>query len=216
MVDEGEIKFSAEHKNQRLRISEVGDRFPILCAWRELLRRTEMVGRCKERYGGAGFGNLSMRLNPPSSGMGRRRFLITGTQTGGVEELGLEHFCVVTQYDLASNRVHSVGQSLPSSESLTHGAIYDLTPQIRFVFHGHSPLIWNAARKRRLPTTDARVAYGTQEMAWEVQRLYRSSHLPERRVLAMAGHEDGIVAFGHTAEETGAALLAEWTRAYSF
>jgi hypothetical protein len=51
-------------------------------------------------------------------------------------------------------------------------------------------------------------------MAEEVQRLYRTSALADRRVFAMGGHEDGIVAFGHTLHETGQALLTELASAY--
>lgn len=214
MVDEGVIKFTADHDKGGLRASEMGPQLGHLRGWRALMRRTEMVGQVQERYGGAGFGNLSARLPPTSSGKGRRRFLITGTQTGGKDAMDTADFCVVREYDLAKNRVQSYGPVLPSSESLTHGAIYDLTPHIRYVFHGHSPLIWKAAAKLRLPSTAEGVGYGTQEMAREVQRLYRSGALPERRVLAMAGHEDGIIAFGHSAEEAGNALLREWIRAF--
>ena len=42
-------------------------------------------------------------------------------------------------------------------------------------------------------------------MAQEMARLYRETTLESVRVLAMAGHEDGIITFGHTAEEAGAA-----------
>ena len=47
-----------------------------------------------------------------------------------------------------------------------------------------------------VPTTGAEVAYGTPEMAMEVRRLYQEGELPRRRLMAMAGHEEGLVAFG--------------------
>jgi ribulose-5-phosphate 4-epimerase/fuculose-1-phosphate aldolase len=123
--------------------------------------------------------------------------------------------CAVEEYDLRENRVRSAGSVLPSSESLTHGAIYDLSTAIRFVFHVHSPAIWTRARELRLPQTSADIAYGTQAMAVEVQDLYRSTNLAERRVLSMRGHEDGVVAFGHTAREAGLAIMAELAAAYA-
>jgi len=103
---------------------------------------------------------------------------------------------------------------LPSSESMTHGAVYDLGPHIRFVFHGHSPVLWRRAEALRLPVTGSRISYGTPEMAREVERLYRTSTLPELQILAMGGHEDGIVVFGRTAEEAGQVLLRHLARAY--
>lgn len=176
--------------------------------------RRSLSGQDPERYGGAGYGNVSGRVGAASTGRGRRGFLITGTQTGGLRDLALSAFCLVTRYDYRANTVISEGEILPSSESMTHGSIYDLTPQIRFVLHAHSPVIWRNAEMLRLPTTAPEVPYGTPAMADEVQRLYRSSALAERQVFAMGGHEDGIIAFGHSLRETGQALLAELANAY--
>ncbi len=184
-----------------------------LLAWRSILRELAVVGRRDDRYGGAGFGNLSARLNPPSSRRGHRRFLITGSQTGGVPNMTLEQFCVVESYDHLRNFVCSKGEVAPSSESLTHGAIYDMNPAIRFVFHGHSPEIWREAGRLRLPTTDASIPYGTSAMAHAVEQLYRTSSLAERGVLAMAGHEDGILSFGRSAQEAGLAMIRELAKA---
>jgi len=50
--------------------------------------------------------------------------------------------------------------------------------------------------------------------AREVERLYRSSPLAEIGILAMGGHEDGIVVFGRTAEEAGQVVLRYLARAY--
>ena len=86
-------------------------------------------------------------------GAGHRRRL-TGTQTSGKDCMSLADLCVVEGCDVERNRVASRGPVLPSSESLTHGAIYDLTPHIRVVLHAHSPVIWRRARELRLPTTD--------------------------------------------------------------
>ena len=90
---------------------------------------------------------------------------------------------------------------------MSHGALYDANAGIRFVFHGHIPVIWRNAQALGLPCTRPETAYGTVEMAREVASLYRSSTLHEKRVLAMLGHEDGIVSFGRTAEEAGQALV---------
>jgi ribulose-5-phosphate 4-epimerase/fuculose-1-phosphate aldolase len=146
--------------------------------------------------------------------MGARAMVITGTQTGGVANMCMDHFCLVERYDYRSNQVWSRGLIEPSSETMTHGAIYDLSPHIRFVLHVHSPVIWSRARALCIPTSDESVPYGTPEMAAEVHRLYRSSALAETRILAMGGHEDGVIAFGHSAAEAGNVLITYLARAY--
>jgi hypothetical protein len=89
-----------------------------------------------------------------------------------------------------------------------------LSPAIRFVFHAHTPAIWRRARALRIPTTDERVSYGTPEMAHEVLRLYSASALPTMRILAMGGHEDGIIVFGHSAEDAGDVMVRYLARAF--
>jgi hypothetical protein len=139
--------------------------------------------------------------------------LVSCTQTGGQAEVRLDDFCVVERYDIAANRVESRGLCQPSSEAMTHGAIYDLGPHIRAVLHGHAPPIWRRARDLRIPCTAPGVAYGTREMAREMARLYRSSALPEQQILAMTGHEDGVIAFGRSVDEAGQVLMTYLARA---
>ena len=107
----------------------------------------------------------------------------------------------------------------PSSESLTHAAFYDAAPTVRWVFHGHAPLLWRAALDGRLgdvPTTAASIGYGTAEMAEAVHQLWRTSRLSATRLLVMAGHEDGVITFGRTPNEAAEALLEPLARAECF
>lgn len=212
--DEGVIKFTAVHERQPLSPERHGALSCELVAWREIMMKTQLVGRDPRLYGGAGYGNVSGRIGPPGSAMGARAMLITGTQTGGMPQVSLADFCVVERYDYRRNMVWSRGLIEPSSETMTHGAIYDLSPHIRFVFHGHGAVIWRQAQALRVPTSDESVPYGTREMAAEVQRLYRTTSLPETRIMAMGGHEDGIIVFGHTAAEAGRVLITYLARAY--
>jgi ribulose-5-phosphate 4-epimerase/fuculose-1-phosphate aldolase len=213
-AQEGVIKFRAEHARRALSARRVGETACRLIAWREIMALTGLVGRDAARYEGAAYGNVSARLGAPASALGRRSFLITGTQTSDQRCLGLDDFAVVERYDFGANAVRSHGVAEPSSESMTHGAIYDLGPHIRCVLHAHSPVLWRRAHALRIPTTAAHVLYGTPEMAYEVQRLYRETVLPERPILAMGGHEDGIVVFGRSTEEAGQVLLRWLSRAY--
>ena len=211
---EGVTKFSADHLARSLDVQRFGERGAALIAWREILVRLGLVGQDEARYDGAGFGNVSARIGPFPGRRGRRAFVITGTQTGGRRCMNLDAFCVVSAYDIDRNHVDSYGPVRPSSESMTHGAIYDLGPHIRFVLHAHCPVIWRQARALKLPTTANDVPYGTSEMAREVERLNRESRLSDTRILAMGGHEDGIVVFGRSVEEAGEVLLRALGRAY--
>jgi ribulose-5-phosphate 4-epimerase/fuculose-1-phosphate aldolase len=212
--EEGVIKFRAEHREQALDARTYGELATTLNGWRRALSLLHVVGRDPARYGGAGYGNLSARVGPPSNGKGHRAMLITGSQTGHIEKLTLQHYTVVTRYDLKTGVVESHGLVLPSSETMTHGAIYDLSPHIRFVFHAHAPAVWQRRKELRIPTTEPDVGYGTPEMAYSVQSLYRSTGLAESRLLAMGGHEDGVIAFGKTADEAGQILVTALAAAF--
>lgn len=214
MSHEGVIQFKAEHERRDLESRRYGEIACELIAWREIMALTGLVGQQPGRYDGAGYGNVSARLGPRSAALGRRSFLITGSQTSGKRCIDLADFAVVDGYDYGANRVHSHGRVLPSSESMTHAAAYDASPLVQCVLHAHSPVLWQRRRSLGLPETDPSIPYGTPGMAAEVDRLYRQSVLPERRILAMGGHEDGILVFGRSPEDAGGVLLRWLARAY--
>ncbi|MBI5611801.1 MAG: class II aldolase/adducin family protein [Gammaproteobacteria bacterium] len=173
-----------------------------LNAWRTLLHRLGLIGRDPARYGGVGFGNVSQRL-PGTPG----DFAISGTQTGDLAVLGAEHYALIEKCDIVRNSVEARGPIAPSSESLTHAMLYRLNADIHYVFHGHSPQIWRHARALGIPVTSPDVAYGTPAMAAEIERLYRAGILFAQGIVAMGGHDDGVVAFGARAEDAGLALV---------
>ena len=214
MRQEGVIKFELEHERRSLDSDALGDAVCQLVAWREVMALTGLVGQDPRRYEGAGYGNASIRVGRRSAGLGRRSFLITGTQTSGRRSIGLADFALVERYETGRNWLKSHGRIPPSSESLTHAAAYDLGPHIRCVLHAHSPVLWRAAEQLRLPTSDPAVPYGTPEMAAEVGRLHREGLFAERRILAMGGHEDGILVFGRSPEDAGQVLITWLARAY--
>jgi L-ribulose-5-phosphate 4-epimerase len=214
-AEEGVIKFVAEHRSQKLDLRRYGALADELAGWRQVMALCGLVGQDPARYCGAGFGNLSVRVGTPGSGLGRRAMLISGTQTGGHARVGLDDFCVVERYDVRDNHVTSHGMVRPSSESMTHGAIYDLGPHIRAVLHAHAPIIWRHAAALAIPTTRPEVPYGTQDMAREMARLNRETPLAERQILSMAGHEDGIIAFGRSLDEAGRVLMTCLARGHA-
>lgn len=204
---EGVIKFQVEHEHADLPWHEHAPVLAALAAWREVLRRLDILGQARHRYDGLGFGNLSARLPARTRASGQRRFVVTGTQSSGSSQLEPSELCIVERYDLKMQRAWSRGPCLPSSEALTHAALYEADAELGFVFHVHAPAIWHAAPALGLPETAAEVEYGTPAMAREVRRLYHRGAGRRKQVIVMRGHEDGVIAFGHTAEETGLALV---------
>jgi len=170
--------------------------------WRRLLFKLGLIGLDPSRYGGLGFGNVSLKLD-------HEEFLISGTQTGSLPRLNPMHYCVVKDCDLATNRVIAHGPLKPSSEALNHGAAYQASRSIRSVLHVHSPLLWENAELLGLPATDPTVAYGTPAMAEAVNRLLAGNPF---RVIAMAGHRDGIIATGESPESAALLLIRAWIR----
>jgi ribulose-5-phosphate 4-epimerase/fuculose-1-phosphate aldolase len=166
--------------------------------WRSRLLDLGLVGQDPARYDGYGFGNLSRRWPENTDS-----FLITASQTGHLPALAPEHYPLVTRYSVANNHIVATGCNPPSSESLTHAWIYRLRPDVRFVFHIHSPQLWAAAPALRLPVTDPAAPYGTPAMAEEVRNILRQNPQRTNGLLAMGGHQDGLIAYGATAEETG-------------
>jgi ribulose-5-phosphate 4-epimerase/fuculose-1-phosphate aldolase len=143
---------------------------------------------------GVGFGNLSIRDGPTTS------FYITSSATGGLPELAPTDYVRVVAYDFAKNWLCYEGAAIPSSESLTHAAIYESDPSTSAVIHCHDSVLW-ATLLDRVPTSSRSVAYGTPEMAYEIMRLFKETNVRTRKILVMAGHEGGIVAFGQNLEE---------------
>lgn len=191
---EGVVKYRAEFTP-----GPAPDWAPLaeLDAWRSWLFRLGLTGLDPARYDGLAYGNVSRRLDG-------RRFLISGTQTGGIERLGPAHYCEVVDFDTGRNLIVAAGPIRPSSEALTHAAAYQAADSIRCVLHGHSPDIWNRAESLGLPVTDPAIAYGTPEMAAAVADLLR---VPETHVIVMGGHRDGIIAVGGSVAEAGLPLV---------
>ncbi len=208
---EGVIKFQLHYEPAP---PPAGELLREIGAWRKLMVQTQLIGQDPARYGGFGFGNISMRLTPYYAPAERRRFVISGTQTGGLADLLPEHYATVLEFHPEKNLVVAEGPVRPSAESLTHGAVYAVDPELRWVLHAHSPHIWRHAAALDIPITDESVAYGTPQMAEEVARLFQETRVEARKLFSMGGHEDGIVAFGRTAEEAGHALLIALARAY--
>jgi len=170
-----------------------------LNAYRRKLLQLRLIG---VDANGIGFGNLSIRDGTTNN------FYITGSATGGLPELTLTDCARVVAYDFERNWVRYDGSAIASSESLTHAAVYESDTNAGSVIHCHDSKLW-AVLLNQAPTSSNAVEYGTPEMAYEVTRLFKVTVVRRRKILVMAGHEEGIVAFGRDLEEAFAVLMRE-------
>lgn len=196
---EGVIKYRLFHKDEAL---DTDYSISELNAWRKILHRLELINQQEGRYGGLGFGNISARIDT-------ERFIISGTQTGHLNNLALKHFTVIDHADPELNSLTSHGLTKPSSEALTHAILYQQDPTINAVIHVHSPEIWRNTAALNLPHTAADIAYGTVEMVSAVKDLFNNNQLNKLPVFTMLGHEDGVVAFGANIGQTAALLIRQ-------
>ena len=151
---------------------------------------------------GIAFGNLSVRDGAT------KNFYITGSATGGIHELTLANCAKVVAYDFERNQVRYEGSAMPSSESLTHAAIYESDATAGAIVHCHCSRLW-AAVLNELPTTSKAAEYGTPGMAHDIMQLFTRTNAQTRKIVVMAGHEGGILTFGKDLEDAFAVLIRE-------
>lgn len=200
-TSEGAIQF-------RYRLAEPGpadsvdaERFARMAAWRTILRRLDLIGRQSNRYDGYAYGNLSVRDSVQAD-----RFFVTASQTGGEVDFERARLVRIDRWDARRFDVDATGVAPPSSESITHGMLYAADPTMAWVMHVHSPSIWRAGARLRLPVTAETVPYGSPAMAIAVAALL-TLHPVRPLVFATLGHEDGVFACGESADDVGAALI---------
>jgi L-ribulose-5-phosphate 4-epimerase len=164
------------------------DGFADLNACRRKLLRLRLIGVDAT---GAGFGNVSIRLG--------RNFYITGAATAKIAEIRSHDCAKVVAYDFEKNRIQYEGSAIPSSESLTHAAVYESDPSALAVIHCHNFKLWRALLQEA-PATAPTAKYGTPEMAREVMHLLKRDDLKKQRIVVMSGHEGGLITFGKNLE----------------
>lgn len=196
---EGVIKFRFDHQNRPF---DQSISLSALNAWRSILFRIGLIGRDTKRYGGLGYGNISLKPNPDNDA-----FIISGTQTGHIEELSRAHYCEVWNADVERYFLQSKGLIKPSSEAITHACVYGQDASIRSVIHIHSPEIWQKTAELAFSNTPSDAVYGTPEMAHAVAELFQSGRLDDKKIFSMLGHQDGIVAFGDSIEHAAWLLI---------
>ncbi len=200
-MDEGVVKYRCDWTHtEPVAVENIAD----LIKWRDRLHAWGLIGVYEN---GIGFGNVSVRLGNDG------QFMISGTQTAHLPSLGPEFYCIVTEFNLEENSIACRGPVQASSESLTHAALYLHSKDIDGIIHIHNPQLWQELLFK-IPTTRKDVPYGTPEMALEMFRLFEEENLGDRKILAMAGHEDGIICFGGNLDEAGEVLSTVLNRNY--
>ena len=194
-MDEGYIKFNSNWIEKEPFPSQL---LHGINQWRSILYNLGYIGVYDN---GIGFGNISIRYHD-------RPFIISGTATGALKVLNENHYVLVNDYNLQLNSVTCTGPIKASSESLSHAAIYECSHETNAVIHIHNLDLWEKLI-HKVPTTREDIPYGTPEMANEIKWLFETTNVGTEKIIAMAGHQEGIIVFGKTLDEAGE-ILFKW------
>lgn len=165
--------------------------------WRAILFKMSLIGEYPREK--VGYGNLSTKIDQLTN-----QFIITGTQTGKYPHLNGSQYTKITKCDPKKMTIDAIGPIAPSSETITHYSIYENCPQVGVVFHVHNKELWNFMLKNDFDKTPEHIDYGTKEMAESVKACIAGKSCG---IFAMAGHNEGIISYGTSAEEAGKIIL---------
>ncbi|MFA9388394.1 MAG: class II aldolase/adducin family protein [Prolixibacteraceae bacterium] len=191
---EGYIKFVAHWEKKKFPFEAL--RIEQINSIRAELIQKDWVGILPN---GIGFGNISVRNKKGAA------FVITGSATGGLHPLTSKHFALVQTSNVQKNQLSCIGETIASSESLSHAVFYKQRKDIQAVIHIHSQQLWQK-QINKLPTSNIKASYGTPEMAFSISKLL-VQHESNSGVFVMGGHPDGLIAFGQNLEEIVQLLL---------
>ena len=198
-IDDGYIKYNQEH------ILGDAPAHLLLNSLDEMRTKLFDMGLIGIYDNGIGFGNLSIR-----SGIGNS-FIITGSATGGQRVLGSDGYVLVKEFNLKNNSVKSIGKIAASSESMTHGAIYETEKRCNAVIHIHSMALFNAMLHNNYPKTPKKVAYGTPNMAKSISKLVKNSK-SDSGIFVTEGHTEGVIAFAPSIEIAGELIISTYNQ----
>ena len=196
-MDEGYIKFNPQWTKTAPVSEEV---LRGLIEARQQLYQANLIGAYSS---GIGFGNISFRFPIPDN---PDAFYISGSATGNIAQLTVDHFSLVTKVDVGKNTLYCEGPSIASSESMSHAVIYMECPEVEAVVHVHDMEMWRALL-HKVPTTEAEATYGSPEMAWSIVDLLRHTDLKDGKLFVMEGHEEGVFTFGENLDEAVCLVL---------
>lgn len=191
---EGVVKYSLEFTQKKLFFDK---EYYVLEECRKRLYALGVIGAYDD---GLGYGNISVRINNSDE------FLITATQTGHLPNLSKDEYSLVKKIDFDTFKTTASGNSKPSSECITHGAIYGLSDKINTVIHIHNEKLWRYMLENDyLSTNDT--PYGTPEMVKDVVNIYKDIEALSNNIFVMKGHYEGVVSFGRNLAEAEAVIF---------
>jgi len=193
MTTEGYIKFRAHWTPSPPFSSDV---LAELNTWRQRCYEKGWIGALPD---GIGFGNISQREGEAGT------FFISGSATGNIPLTDAAHYALVERVHAQQNELWCRGPVIASSESMSHAAVYACRPAVQAVIHIHQRPMW-AFLLAQGHATDPQAAYGSPEMALAIADLLHTWPEGAPQLFAMAGHEEGIIAFGASLEEAFLAL----------
>ncbi len=194
MAQEGIIKFNYELTPAKL----IGSQFvKDINQCRSNLIKYGLIG---VNQAGESYGNISVRFN-------QNEFIITASQTGSYQTLESQQLVVIKKCIFEDNKVLAAGEFKPSSESLTHGAVYSSDRRIKAVIHVHSLFLWQHLLNNHFPSTPQSAQYGSLELANAIIELFKDSRVFSQKIFVMAGHREGVVSFVKNLTEAENSIL---------
>lgn len=186
--NDGYIKFNSviKNNNNKLKIEDIRELNKV----RNYFFKKKLIGMYKN---GIGFGNVSCRY-------GKNKFIISGSATGGLKRLSLNHYSLIRDWNFKKNQVIYSGKVKPSSEAMSHLAIYESSCSTKIVVHIHDKKLWKKL-KNNVPTTSSKATFGTPELAFSIKKILKKKSNREQGILIMAGHQEGIMFFGKSKED---------------
>ena len=197
---EGTIKFtvSSHRKTGPLPLEEYAE----VDEYRSRLWRLGLIGWSESA--GYGYGNISARRS--AGGL-----VISGTQTGHKPALDGSDYVIVDSWDFAANSVSCTGPCLPSSEALSHAALYGRAG-INAVIHVHSRPLWLTLIRDGALSTEENIPYGSEALYRRLAELVAAIvELPF--ILVTKGHEDGVFAAGRDLAEAFGIVVEHFEKA---
>lgn len=179
-MSEGYIKFECRQISEnKPSIDEIED----INKLRKYLYIMGLVGAMPD---GIGFGNVSFKSF-------RGKMIISCSKTGALSDLSNEHYATIEEFDISKNRVAYSGSLPPSSETMTHIAIFEANTNIKTVAHIHNEAMWQRLISNSL-NTSGNADYGTVEIAIESYHFAFNSK-SACGIFALSGHKDGVVVY---------------------
>ncbi len=185
-------KFSCTRSGETFPYDE---RLALLNTWAFILAQ---LGLTPIHAKGA-FGNQSYRTGDTS-------LIITRSGMIPEQELVLENYVLIEDFDRQSGIFSTRGKGEPSSESILHSILYHDFPGIGAIMHGHSRLFEQYAAELAIPVTSSFHPYGTIELAESALLLLR--HRGDFIFL----RDHGFVAVGRDLATTGNLVLTFYGR----